>query len=88
MRFNLNMEEKQYEQFRRLIPRGIRSEFCRIIISLALDKVEEYGPGFVGLTMAKDIVFSPSTSLVQNLEHSDDEPRTTSKNSGYKSSPD
>jgi hypothetical protein len=88
MRFNLNLEEKRNEQFRRLIPRGIRSEFCRIIIGLALDKVEEYGPGFVGLTMAKDIVFSPSTSLSQILEHSDDEPRTTQHDPGYKSSPD
>ena len=67
MRFNLVLDEHIEERFVNHIPRGIRSEFCRIILDMALDAADEYGPGFVGLVMAGEISFIPSNRNGQNL---------------------
>ncbi len=52
------------------VPRGIRSDFMRTAIEMAVEAMEEHGPAFLGLLLAGEVVFKPDTKLLsagQNL---------------------
>ena len=45
------------------IPAGIRSDFARTAIEMAVEAYEKYGPAFLGLLLAGEVVFKPNPKL-------------------------
>ena len=59
-RFHIMMPADLKTSMKKSIPLGLRSEFIRSAISMAVDAVEEHGVGFLGLMMAGEVVFRPN----------------------------
>lgn len=59
-RFHIIMPQKLKDRMKKAIPLGLRSEFNRKAIEMAVDAVEEHGPGFLGLMLAKEVIFRPN----------------------------
>lgn len=83
-RMNLVLEDEINNRLKDAVPRGIRSHFCRRALDIALQGIEEFGPGFIYLILEGDISLKPSSSNDQNLATSmkgakDEKPRHSSK---------
>jgi len=59
-RFHIMMPADLKTRMKKSIPLGLRSEFIRSAIDMAVDAVEEHGAGFLGLMMAGEVVFRPN----------------------------
>ena len=59
-RFHIIMPQKLKDRMKKYIPVGLRSEFNRKAIEMAVDAVEEHGAGFLGLMLTKEVVFRPN----------------------------
>ncbi len=47
-------------RIKKTIPTGLRSDFSRTAIEMAVEAIEEHGPAFLGLMLAGEVVFRPN----------------------------
>ena len=59
-RFHIVMPIKLKERMKKAVPIGIRSDFSRTAIEMAVEAIEEHGAGFLGLMLAGEVVFKPN----------------------------
>ena len=64
-RFHIIMPQKLKERMKKSIPLGLRSDFSRTAIEMAVDAIEEHGPAFLGLMLAGEVVFRPDPKINQ-----------------------
>ena len=62
-RFHIVMPSKLKERMKKAVPLGIRSDFSRTAIEMAVEAIEEHGPAFLGLMLAGEIVFRPNPKI-------------------------
>jgi len=72
-RLHIILPEDLKLRLNKTVPKGIRSSFGQSAITIAVEAMEEYGPGFLGLMLAGDVVFKPSHKALygQNLTDPD-----------------
>lgn len=73
-RFHIVMPIDLKNRMRKVVPLGIRSDFSRTTIEMAVAAIEEHGAGFLGLLLAGEIVFwpNPKKKAGQNLTKQDE----------------
>ena len=59
-RFHIVMPGDLKLRMKKAIPLGLRSEFIRSAIEMAVDAAEEHGAGFLGLMIAGEVGFRPN----------------------------
>lgn len=64
-RFHIMMPAKLKERMKKSIPLGLRSDFSRTAIEMAVEAIEEHGPAFLGLMLAGEVVFRPNPKINQ-----------------------
>ena len=70
------MSDGESTRLREAVPAGVRSEFLRALVSMSLDKVEELGPGLIGLILTDLVELAPKSGcqiLAQSEEAKQDE---------------
>ena len=80
-RFHIIMPFELKTRMKKAIPLGLRSDFTRSAIEMAVDAIEEHGPAFLGLMLAGEVVFRPNPKIKepgQNLTPPVDEERAAS----------
>ena len=64
-RFHIVMPNDLKERMKKAVPLGIRSDFSRTAIEMAVKAIEEHGPGFLGIMLAGEVVFRPNPKINQ-----------------------
>ncbi len=64
-RFHIIMPFELKNRMKKAIPLGLRSDFTRSAIEMAVDAIEEHGPAFLGLMLAGEVVFRPNPKINQ-----------------------
>ena len=64
-RFHIVMPIDLKLRMKKSIPLGLRSDFSRTAIEMAINAIEEYGPAFLGLMLAGEVVFKPNPKINQ-----------------------
>ena len=59
-RFHIIMPFELKTRMKKAIPLGLRSDFSRTAIEMAVSAIEEHGPAFLGLMLAGEVVFRPN----------------------------
>jgi len=59
-RFHIIMPFELKNRMKKAIPLGLRSDFTRSAIEMAVEAIEEHGPAFLGLMLAGEVVFRPN----------------------------
>jgi len=59
-RIHILMSSQLKDRISKLIPKGLRSSFSSAAIEMAADAVEEHGQGFLGLMLARQVIFRPN----------------------------
>ena len=79
-RFHIIMPFELKTRMKKAIPLGLRSDFSRTAIEMAVEAIEEHGPAFLGLMLAGEVVFrpNPKKEAGQILTAQVDEKRTAS----------
>ena len=67
-RFHIIMPIELKTRMKKTIPEGLKSSFCKSAISMAVDAIEEHGPGFLGLMLAGEVVFKPNPKMKDTLD--------------------
>ena len=62
-RFHIIMPFELKNRMKKAIPLGLRSDFSRTAIEMAVDAIEEHGPAFLGLMLAGEVVFRPNPKI-------------------------
>lgn len=71
-RFHITMPNELKKRMQKVIPVGLRSSFSQSAIEMAVEATEEHGPAFLGLMLAKEVIFrpNPKKEAGQNLTSS------------------
>lgn len=59
-RFHIIMPIQLKLRMKKVIPLGLRSDFSRSAIEMAIEAIEEHGPAFLGLMLAGEVIFKPN----------------------------
>ncbi len=53
------------DRIKETVPVGLRSDFSRTAIEMAVTAIEKHGPAFLGLMLAGEVVFRPDPKINQ-----------------------